>query len=109
MITIDAMINQLEKLKSEIGGDAEVLIQLEDIDKLPLRKIGHIFRHFHSDDNPLAQDRVWIATQTAHLGGGAHYFPPVIKTPPEFSEEPPDEEHDPALDGEIDPLVYDRE
>ena len=108
MITIDAMINQLEKLKSEIGGDAEVLIQLEDIDKLPLRKIGTIFRYYHSDDNPCAQDRVWISTQTAHLGGGDHYFPPVIKPLPEFAE-PPDEEHDPALDIEIDPIVYDRE
>ena len=79
MITIDAMINQLKKLKSEIGGDAEVLIQLEDIDTLPLRKIGNIFRYYYSDDDPRAQDRVWISTQTAHLGGGANYFPPVIR------------------------------
>ena len=72
-MTLDSMIAKLKKLRSEIGGDTEVFIQLETIDNLPRRRVAKIARHFDSDTPETAyykrtgKDRVMIETATAHL------------------------------------------
>ena len=72
-MTLDSMIAKLKKLRSEIGGDTEVFIQLETIDNLPRRRVAKIARHFDSDTpettyyKRTGKDRVMIETATAHL------------------------------------------
>ena len=72
-MTVDSMIRKLQELRSEMGGDAEVFVQLEKIDNLPRRQIAKIALHYDSDTpetdyyKRTGKDRVMIQTATAHL------------------------------------------
>ena len=72
-MTIDSMIEKLQKLRSEIGDDTDVFVQLEAIDNLPRRRIANITIHYDSDTpkteyfKQTGKNRVMIQTATAHL------------------------------------------